>query len=235
MLIVEPSEVVRAGIEAAVIPRVRGPVRVVAPEHVASPDAVRVASGRPVVVNACASDEVGDHLAGVSAIRTLLAGRPVEPSHVIAYAWAPARPHLRLRLAEAGADFLIEHTVLFESASGFVALVSDPPERSRLPTQWAIRERLGLAWDGDVNAFLEAISDVPLSVWTGAAKQSALPISRRQIRRLRELARDVAGLPAPEFERFSTSYRAAPTAPEWARVRAFVRTCLGLDWDDHAR
>lgn len=235
MLIVEPSEVVRAGIEATVVPRVRGSVRVVAPEDVASLDAVRLAAGRPIVVNACASDEVGDHLAGVSAIRTLLAGSRVEPSHVIAYAWAPARPHLQLRLAEAGADFLIEHGLLFESAQRFVALVHDPPESSRLPTQWAIREHLGLAWDGDINAFLESISEVPLSVWTGSAKQTALPISRRQIRRLRELARDVAGLPAPEFERFSTSYRAAPTAPEWARVRALVRACLGLDWSSDAR
>jgi len=57
-------------------------------------------------------------------------------------------------------------------------------------------------------------------------KQAALPLTRRQIARLRRLATE-AGIPPPDPTRFSTEYRSSPADPEWSAVWGIARHLLG--------
>lgn len=147
---------------------------------------------------------------------------------VVATCRRPASRYLALRLAEAGADFYYGPLHQFGSADELVRAVRDPSEGCRLPTQWALREELGLSWDGNLAAFLEAIEPYPDVLWHDGIRQSELPVSRRSLHKLRVLAHEVAGLPAPDFRRFTGGLRSVPTLPEWHEVRWLVRTLRGM-------
>jgi len=143
-----------------------------------------------------------------------------------------ARQHddlVRLRIGEAGAKFLYDYDILASNPALLASALVEPDERFRLPTRWELRERSGLAWDGDAEPFLAEARELPRDVWASSCKQAQLPISRREVMRLRRLAFEVAGLPAPDFRRFGTTMRAAPGLPEWSAVRAFVRRMFGLE------
>lgn len=229
VLIVESSEIVRAGL--ATIGELDA--ELVTPGQALDGVGLPSVHDRVIVVNASAfAGGRGDQHRGASALRSVLrrgAASGHYPRKVIAHTSASDNPWLRLRLAEAPSDFIIPTARLYASRTSFVELIADPPESTRLPTQWAIREELGLAWDGDIETFLQSIDDIPAAVWEHPAKQSALPLSRRQIEGIRRRARDLGGLPPPPFSNYSTAHRAAPRTPEWRTVWGFVRTCLGLD------
>ena len=136
-----------------------------------------------------------------------------------------------LRVVEAGAtvgypysQVALEPSVLIEAAQhGNV----DPA--ARLPTRWALRESLGFAWDGDLHSFLKHVERLPLDLWLTDRTQDRLPVSRRQLANVRSLARELAGLPAPDFHRYASSQRPAPVSPEWTSVRALVQSLWGHD------
>jgi hypothetical protein len=134
-----------------------------------------------------------------------------------------------LRLVEAGTTFLYPYDLLAWDPQVLIGAIEEPDERFRLPTRWELRERLGLRWDGDIESFLAHLEDVPASVFDYGAKQVYLPIGRRETRRIRILARDLAGLPAPDFRLFSSSHRSAPDCPDWTTTCRFVRSVRGID------
>jgi hypothetical protein len=142
---------------------------------------------------------------------------------------APSRL-LRLRLVEAGCTYLVPYDRLASAPAEFAARLvgAGLDDRWRLPTQWALRERLGLRWDGTVEPFLDAALKLPPQVWTTDLPQSALPASRAELRHVQRLARDVAGLPEPDFRRYASSVRRPPELPEWPAVRALVRGLAGI-------
>lgn len=178
-----------------------------------------------VEVSACTLER--DRFCGVATIAHLRARYPAEELTIVATCRSPAHRYLALRLAEAGADFYYGPLHRFASATALTMAVCEPSEGCRLPTQWALREELGLRWEGDLAAFLAAVEGYPDELWLDGRRQSELPVSRRTVARLRQQAHELAGLPAPDFRRF-TGTRQPPQLPEWQEVRWFVRTLRGL-------
>ncbi len=178
-----------------------------------------------VEVSACALER--DRFCGVSAVARLRAQKAPDELMIVATCRTLASRYLALRLAEAGADFYYGPLHRFATGSALAQAVCEPSEGCRLPTQWALREELGLSWDGDLAAFLATVEDYPDELWLDSRRQSELPVSRRTIARLRQVAHELAGLPAPDFRRF-TGTRHPPRLPEWQEVRWFVRTLRGL-------
>jgi hypothetical protein len=149
---------------------------------------------------------------------------------VVAVHPGPLHPLVRLRLAEAGFRYALGHDWLSTHLDEISALLmaAELPDRFHLETPLAIRQRLGLRLAGELAPVLDLALDLPREVWSSQRSQEQLAISRHDVRRLRRAARDVAGLPAPDFARYATAVRRAPDAPEWATVRATVRAALGL-------
>lgn len=185
------------------------------------------AGAMTALVEASACTLERDRFCGVSAVSSLRAEWSPDELTIIATCRTPASRYLTLRLAEAGADFYYGPLHRFASGAELTQAVCEPSEGCRLPTQWALREELGMSWDGNLAAFLVAVDDYPDELWLEGRRQSELPVSRRTIARLRQLAHEVAGLPAPDFRRF-TGTREPPSLPEWHEVRWLVRTLRGL-------
>ncbi len=167
-----------------------------------------------------------DHFNGIETLTELENNRT--PSQIsVALARSTMDSLVKLRLAEAGAQFVLPVDHVTCCVNHLIRRSLQPPEDLRLATRWALREAEGLAWDGDLAAFLRAAESFPSDVWLKTTPQSLLPLTRRQIMHLRRLAHDVGGLPAPDFRRYSTLERAAPRLPEWPTVRDFVRRLWG--------
>lgn len=190
-------------------------------------DLARASAPVTALVEVSACTLAWDRFCGVEAAANLRAARPPSDLTIIATCRSPASRYLALRLAEAGADFYYGPLHRFATGADLGRAVCDPSEGCRLPSQWSLREELGLAWDGDLAAFLTAVEPYPDALWQDGLRQSDLPVSRRVIQRLRRLAHEVAGLPAPDFRRF-TGTREPPALPEWHEVRWLVRTLRGV-------
>lgn len=188
-----------------------------------------LAGDRVTLLVEVASDHpgTGDRFTGVDAIHAIRRGSSDTDLQIIATCRVPASRYLALRLSEAGADFYYGPLHSFRSAADLLRMVSDPSEGCRLPTQWALREELGLRWDGDMAEFLRLVATFPDEIWQEGRSQAHLPISRRTIMRLRHTAHAVAGLPSPDARRFSGALREAPVWPEWREVTWLVRTLRG--------
>lgn len=146
---------------------------------------------------------------------------------VVSLAPIPLHPLVVLRIAEAGATFLVGDRAFGPDEASVASAVLGLDESFRLPTRWAMRESLRLAWDGDIAAFLKTVSHVPCDVWLKGLVQADTGLTRREIGRIRQAAHDIAGLPVRDFTRFSTSARSAPVVPEWTSVRSFILAVWG--------
>jgi hypothetical protein len=169
-----------------------------------------------------------DRLPGMDAVSLITQGNLASTVIVLA-SFKPKRV-VALRLAEAGCDFVFPYAqVRTEPQALFVALrAGEPDGRFALATQWAIREELGLRWNGEVAPFLVVAQSLPAPVWLTNRPQTAFKIERAQFREVQLAARDVAGLPEPHFSRYASSLRRPPELPEWQRVRRFVRELWAL-------
>jgi CheY-like chemotaxis protein len=138
---------------------------------------------------------------------------------------------VRLRLAEAGARYLIPHPWLSEHVASLAGLLAaaEVPIGFHLDTPLALRQRLGLRLSGELAPLLDAAALLPDVLWTGYLPQSHLPIPRTEISRIRSIASDQAGIPSPDFSKYAASLRRPPATPEWPRVREVVRAGLGID------
>jgi len=174
------------------------------------------------------SDGDVDRLRAVDTVALLV--RRGLTSTVIVIASFDPKPLVSLRLAEAGCGFCFPYSVLRgDPGSFFDAMRSgEPDDRFVLPTQWALRQSLGLRWNGEVAPFLALARTLPARAWTTDLPQSRLGVGRSVIRQVQAAARDVAGLPEPSFSRYASSLRKPPELPEWPRVRSFVRDLWGL-------
>lgn len=172
-----------------------------------------------------------DRYASVSCISDLVASMPQVTAASVR--WDRSHPLRALREAEAGIQFQIDYETFATDTAGFVAELRGGAIRGsfQLATPLALRQEQGLRLTGDVAQFLAIASALPAEVWTTNRTQRALGIPRSAITGIRRAAWEVAGIPAPDYARFSSSMRAAPEYPEWSTVRNFVRICWGLD--DH--
>jgi hypothetical protein len=149
----------------------------------------------------------------------------------VAVAHAGVGPFVRLRLAEAGVRYLVPDAWLADHLDSLADRIraADIPIRYHLETPLAIRQSLGLSLAGELAPLVDAALAVPAEVWTSGAALDRLPLSRADVRRLRSLALHAAGVPAPDFSRYASSLRAAPTTPEWVTVRTIVRAALEIE------
>ncbi|WP_298045288.1 site-specific integrase [uncultured Microbacterium sp.] len=149
---------------------------------------------------------------------------------VAVHAGATIPSIVHLRLAEAGARYAVAHSWLSANLTALAAMLAGAavPLKFHLGTPLALRQNLGLRLGGELEPLLGAAVQSPAAVWTGHLPQSHLPISRSEITRLRRIALDQAGIPAPDFSKYATSPRKAPATPEWPRVRAVVREAFGI-------
>lgn len=140
-------------------------------------------------------------------------------------------PVVRLRLAEAGFRYAVPHVWLAAHLSELSDMLSaaELPARFHLETAFALRQQLDLLLSGALAPFLDAAMLVPTETWTAPHTQQELPLSRHSIRRLRRIAHELAGIPAPDFGKYSAAVRRAPEWPEWVTVRTLVRSALGID------
>lgn len=138
---------------------------------------------------------------------------------------------VRLRLAEAGVRYVVPHPWLSEHIAELAELLSraEVPIGFHLETPLAQRQRLGLSLNGELEPLLQVAAELPDTLWTGYLPQSHLPIGRSEIVRLRRIAAERAGIPAPDFSKYAASLRRAPDTPEWPRVREVVRVAFGFD------
>jgi hypothetical protein len=233
VVIVDDDEIYRVG--AAACLRARRDIDVVgcwAPGGLADGLVLSADAGvGPVtaLVEASSGGPRRDGYGGVAAVTTLRSRVPAAVSPIVVTCRVPTSRYLLLRLAEAGADFVYGPCHQFGTVSALADAIRTPCEAFRLPTQWALRQELGLAWDGDLAAFLAEIEPFPDELWTAGRRQDELPVSRRTLRAIRQLARDVAGLPPPDFRRFTGTIRPAPSLPEWQQVRALVTGLRGTE------
>lgn len=149
---------------------------------------------------------------------------------VAVHAGGSVAPIIHLRLAEAGARYAVAHPWLSDNLTALAEMLARAavPLKFHLGTPLALRQGLGLRLSGELEPLLAAAAQVPPRVWTGHLPQSHLPITRSEITRLRRIALDQAGIPAPDFSKYATSLRRAPDTPEWPRVREVVREAFGI-------
>lgn len=149
---------------------------------------------------------------------------------VVAIHSSRPNPIVQLRLAEAGVRYALPHQWLSENLPALANMLSeaDVPLNFHLDTPFALRQRIGLRLSGEIEVLLDAAALAPDKLWKGHLPQSHLPIARSEITRLRRIALEQAGVPAPEFGKYASSLRRAPETPEWPRVRDIVRQAFGL-------
>jgi len=169
-----------------------------------------------------------DRLRAVDTVALLV--RRSLASTVIVIASFDPKPPVLLRLAEAGCGFCFPYSVVRDDpVSFFEAMRSgELDNRFALPTQWALRQSLGLRWNGEVAPFLALAHTLPARAWTTDLPQPRLGVGRSVLRQVQAAAHDVAGLPEPAFSRYASSLRKPPELPEWPRVRSFVRDLWAL-------
>lgn len=149
---------------------------------------------------------------------------------VVAVHSSPLNPIVQLRLAEAGVRYALPHQWLSENLPALADMLAEAnvPLKFHLDTPLALRQRIGLRLSGEIEALLDAAALAPDKLWKGHLPQSHLPIARSEITRLRRIALEQAGIPAPEFGKYASSLRRAPDTPEWPRVRDIVRQAFGV-------
>ena len=166
-----------------------------------------------------------DNYAGadqVSAIRQRVA--PSTP--IAAIGRGPLSQLAILRLAEARADFWFDLDIHSSSLDWILDLLTGDQPVPRLPTQWEVREQLGLRWDGLLSPLVHSLRQFPASIWVDRPKLQNLGVSRRRVLELRRAA-GLAGFRPPEPTKYSTSFRRAPDYPEWLTVWQAGRDLLG--------
>lgn len=136
----------------------------------------------------------------------------------------------RLRMSEAGFRYAVPHAWLSNHLDRLSLLLTEAalPRRYHLETPLALRQMLGLRLGGELGPLLRVAAQMPAEVWASHVPQEQLPISRTDVHRLRRLALESAGVPAPDFLRFATSMRRPPDSPEWSTVRDVVRSAFDM-------
>ncbi len=171
-----------------------------------------------------------DRLRGCDELGTLRADPRLRSATLVSVVEAEPSTAVQLRLVEAGSDRwlllddLLRHPELLTM---LISVPTDPMAAHPLPPRAKLRRELGLRIDGNANELVSAVRHFPVEVWIGRQSQDDLPVSRRDIQRIRQQAERVGGLPPPDPSRFATVLRNPPIHPEWATVRSMVAELMG--------
>lgn len=178
------------------------------------------------LVDAHDETEPFDRFPGVRVVETVRAHDAGEPTRVIIVSGHCENVFLRLRMAEAGADYFYSHDDVRDLGS-LVAVIEHPdPARRVVAPEAAVLAKLGIGPGSRPNAALHFLEDEGLvEAFDGKRSQKALSLSRRSIMRIRREMGRLAGLspanpigPARHLD-----------APEWRAVVDFVNRARGVE------
>jgi hypothetical protein len=165
-----------------------------------------------------------DRFPGVGVVEAIRRRRTPEETVVIVITGHVLNDVLRLRMAEAGADYFYGH----EDVAGvteLVAVITRPDPSNRPQVDPVVLEQIGVRAGSRPNAALAWINDHGLADAFTGESQKALPVTRRTIMRIRRemgsLGR-IKGSPGSGAEH-------DPRWPEWKHVVRFVNRVRGDD------
>jgi CheY-like chemotaxis protein len=174
------------------------------------------------LVDAWDGREDWDRFPGVAVVEAIRLVRSKEETLVIVISGHITNDLLRLRMAEAGADFFYGHDEL-RSPGELVRAIRRPDDARRVrPTDSGELAALGVSSSSRINAALDYIERHGLmGAFRPRTSQKALPVGRRTLittrRRLSEIARITQSRPA------STN-----TVPQWRQVARLVNRARGF-------
>ena len=178
------------------------------------------------LVDAHDETEPFDRFPGVTVVEAIRANQGPEPTLVIVISGHRDNVFLRLRMAEAGADYFYRHEEVRDLPSLVSAIEHPDPERRALAPDPAVLAKLGLGPGSRPNAALHFLEDEGLvGAFDGQRSQKSLGLSRRSIIRIRREMGRLAGL--------SPANPIGPSrrldAPEWRAVVDFVNRARGVE------
>jgi DNA-binding NarL/FixJ family response regulator len=178
------------------------------------------------LVDAHDASEPFDRFPGVRVVEAVRAHPGPDPTLVIVISGHFGNAFLRLRMAEAGADYFYRHQDVKDLDLLLRAIHSpDPAHRVQAPAA-DVLARLGLGPNSRPNAALHFLEEEGmLDVFDGRRAQKALSVSRRSIMRVRREMARLAGL--TPINPLSASRQL--DAPEWRAVVEFVNRARGVE------
>lgn len=176
------------------------------------------------VVDAWDESEHFDRFPGVRVVEEIRRRRPGGTTLIVVISGHALDDMLRLRMAEAGADFFYGHSEVRDPGA-LLSVIQDPDEARRItpgkPDQLA---GLGLSARSQPNAALRFISETGMEeIFAQARPQKDLPLSRRGIITARRRLAALAKL-SPTRPVGATKDRAMP---EWRAITRFVNWARG--------
>jgi DNA-binding NarL/FixJ family response regulator len=178
------------------------------------------------LVDAHDETEPFDRFPGVSVVESIRAHQGQTETLVIVVSGHCDNVFLRLRMAEAGADYFYRHEDVRDLASLIEVIRHPDPARRVIAPDAAVLSELGLVPGSRPNAALHFLEDEGLvDAFDGHRSQKALSLSRRSIIRIRREMGRLAGLspanPVGPARRLD--------APEWRAVVDFVNRARGVE------
>lgn len=175
------------------------------------------------LVDAHDATEPFDHFPGVAVVEAIRAHRGPE-ALVIVVSGHLANPFLRLRMAEAGADYFYRHEEVADLPS-LLSVIADPaPDHRATRPDAATLASLGLSPSARPNAVLHYLEDEGvLEAFDGHRSQKTLRLSRRTIMRVRREVGQLTGLTP------TVGSSRDLDAPDWRTVVDFVNRARGVE------
>jgi DNA-binding NarL/FixJ family response regulator len=164
-----------------------------------------------------------DRFPGVRVVEAIRARRSPAETLVVVVSGHVFDEMLRLRMAEAGADFFYSHADVRDLDALTEILLRPDAARRVTPSDAQALEDVGLTTASRPNATLRQVSQAGLSeAFAPGESQKALPISRRGIINARRRLADAAGLA-------HTGGPSERVAPEWRAIVRFVNWARGAE------
>ncbi len=166
-----------------------------------------------------------DRFPGVAVVEAIRRSQPTADTTIIVITGHVLNDMLRLRMAEAGADYFYGHDDVANIEE--LAAVIREPGRDHRPAEVApeMRRRLGIGTAGRPNAALAWVRAQRFDEAFSGESQKALPITRRAIMRIRREVGALAHLEPPP----ATGAEHDVRWPEWQHVVRFVNRVRGAE------
>lgn len=184
------------------------------------------------LVDAHDATEPFDRFPGVRVVETIRAHPGRRDTVVIVVSGHCANIFLRLRMAEAGADFFYSHEDVPDLPSLISVIQNPDPVRKVAPPEPAVLAAMGLSPGSRPNAALHFLEDEGLidtfdafDSFDERPSQKTLALSRRSIMRVRKEMARLAGLTPSKPVGASRQL----DAPEWRAVVDFVNRARGAE------
>jgi CheY-like chemotaxis protein len=165
-----------------------------------------------------------DRFPGVAVVEAIRRSRTGEETTIIVITGHVVNDMLRLRMAEAGADYFYGHDDV-AGIDELVEVIREPGVDHRPQVAADALADLGLRPGGRANAALAWVRKEGFDDAFSGESQKALPVSRRAIMRIRREIGTIARVDEPR----ATGAEHDVRWPEWQNVVRFVNRVRGID------